>query len=62
MMVVVEGSGVESEDEVDDDNQEEHDGEHGGAESVIVRTRATVADRRGSPVVCQKGVDHDGHS
>lgn len=54
--------GVESKEKVDDDGEEEHDGENGGSESVVVGAGTTVADGARSPVICQEGVDHDCHS
>jgi hypothetical protein len=53
--------GVEAENKVDEHGDEEHDGKHGGAQPVIIRTGATVADGRRSPVICQQSVDHDCH-
>ena len=53
--------GVETEDEVDKDSDEKHDGKDGRSQPVIVWTGATVANGTCTPVICQQSVDHDCH-
>lgn len=55
-------SGVETEDEVNQDSDEKHDGQNGGTQPVVVRTRATIADGTCTPVIRQQCVYHDRHS
>lgn len=41
------------EDKIDDDSQQQHDGEHGGAEPIVKTGLASLPYTLGSPVVCR---------